>query len=300
MDVSVIIVNYNTYLLTLNCIESIYKYTSGVEFEIIVVDNNSIDRRIIDISSSFPDVKIFALDDNVGFGRANNFGFEKANGNFIFFLNSDTLLLNNSIKYFHDFFIDYSNKFEIGALGSILLDSNSLPNIKNSYSSFPSFFNLITTIFKNFFGFSRYCNSILARRVSTKGFAEVDFVIGADLFISRNVIESHSLFDPNFFLYWEEVDLQLRYKLDSLKVLLIEGPLIIHLEGSSSNDNLKKLNQELKSFCYYLKKNNSPFDTFFVLFIRVITTCLSIIFFRIRPKVGFRVIQLITKYYFYH
>ncbi|UVV84289.1 glycosyltransferase [Bacteroides thetaiotaomicron] len=102
MDVSVIIVNYNTKALTKSCIESIFSETCGIEFEVILVDNASsdgskelfqIDERIIFIESNV----------NLGFGKANNLGYKYATGKYIFLLNSDTLLKNNAIKLFFDF-----------------------------------------------------------------------------------------------------------------------------------------------------------------------------------------------------
>ena len=100
MDVSVIIVNYNTIELTLNCINSIFTHTLGIDFEVIVVDNNSddgsgeilrLDKRIVFIQNLA----------NEGFGSANNIGYQYAKGKYLFLLNSDTILLNNAIKDDH-------------------------------------------------------------------------------------------------------------------------------------------------------------------------------------------------------
>ena len=102
MDVSVIIVNYNTIELTLNCINSIFTHTLGIDFEVIVVDNNSddgsgeilrLDKRIVFIQNLA----------NEGFGSANNTGYQYAKGKYLFLLNSDTILLNNAIKLFYDY-----------------------------------------------------------------------------------------------------------------------------------------------------------------------------------------------------
>ena len=102
MDVSVIIVNYNTIELTLNCINSIFTHTLGIDFEVIVVDNNSddgsgeilrLDKRIVFIQNLA----------NEGFGSANNIGYRYAKGKYLFLLNSDTILLNNAIKLFYDY-----------------------------------------------------------------------------------------------------------------------------------------------------------------------------------------------------
>ena len=116
MDVSVIIVNYNTVELTKQCILSIYNQTKDVNFEIIVVDNNSEDNSVKIIENNFPQVILINNSDNIGFGRANNLGVEIAKGKYIFFLNSDTILLNNAIKIF----VDYMRKNNINSKKSFL------------------------------------------------------------------------------------------------------------------------------------------------------------------------------------
>lgn len=98
MDVSVIIVNYNTSDLVKNCITSIMEKTKNVSFEIIVVDNNSKDGSVETIINEFPQVRVFPLKENVGFGKANNIGVQHAKGRYVFFLNSDTVLLNASTQ----------------------------------------------------------------------------------------------------------------------------------------------------------------------------------------------------------
>ena len=103
MDVSVIIINYKTKKLTVDCIDSVYKNTDQVDFEIILVDNNSKDGTIEYISHQYPSVIIKEMEENVGFGRANNAGAELASGKYLFLLNSDTILLENTIKYFYEF-----------------------------------------------------------------------------------------------------------------------------------------------------------------------------------------------------
>ena len=103
IDVSIILVNYNTYNLVLECIESIEKFTTKNSYEIIVVDNNSPDRSIENLNSIFPYVKLILNEENSGFGAGNNLGFTKAIGKYTFFLNSDTLFCNDSLYYFIDF-----------------------------------------------------------------------------------------------------------------------------------------------------------------------------------------------------
>lgn len=103
MDISIIIVNFNTAKMTGECIESIYKHIHGIDFEIILVDNNSTDNSVAYLKEKFPDMELISLKENIGFGRANNCGAKKAKGKYLFLLNSDTLLFDNALFSFFNF-----------------------------------------------------------------------------------------------------------------------------------------------------------------------------------------------------
>ncbi|MGN0729950.1 glycosyltransferase [Treponema sp.] len=100
LDVSIIIVNYNTLELTKNCLKSIFEQTNGILFEVIVSDNGSTDGSIEMIKSEFPQVILIENNANLGFGAANNRGLKIEKGKYIFYLNSDTVLLNKAVKIF--------------------------------------------------------------------------------------------------------------------------------------------------------------------------------------------------------
>lgn len=97
MDVSVIIVSYNTKDMTLACIQSVYEETKKATFEILVVDNDSKDSSSKAIKESFPDLTLYALKENLGFAKANNFASEYAKGDYILLLNPDTVILDSAI-----------------------------------------------------------------------------------------------------------------------------------------------------------------------------------------------------------
>ena len=100
LDVSVRIVNYNTKDVIHNCLKSIYEHTKEITFEVIVSDNGSNDGSIEMIKLYFPQVVLIENNSNLGFGAANNRGFSLAKGKYIFYLNSDTMLNNNTVKFF--------------------------------------------------------------------------------------------------------------------------------------------------------------------------------------------------------
>lgn len=230
MDVSVIIVNYNTKLLTANCIDSIYEHTQGLSFEVILVDNASEDGSK-DLFQNDDRIIYLYSPENLGFGKANNRGYSIAKGNYVFLLNPDTLLLNNAIKYFYDSMESLPDT--IACLGTMLQDENG--NKASSYGAFITLGQLFKKIGRKVFPFLKSHETIHYPFC-------VPVIIGADLFIRRSVIEKEGFFDPRFFMYHEENDLQRRFFLSGYRSLLIEGPKIVHLEGKSNPYKISLLN----------------------------------------------------------
>ena len=109
MNISIIIVNYRTPDLTQACIDSIYTHTKGVDFEVIVVDNCSMDESVNRLSKDHR-IKLIVSPRNGGFGYGNNLGMKAAQGKYFFLLNSDTLLVNNAIKEFYDYAESHDSK----------------------------------------------------------------------------------------------------------------------------------------------------------------------------------------------
>lgn len=277
MDVSIVIVNYNTRDLLRDCLKSIYEKTKSVDFEVIVSDNGSVDGSVEMIRSEFPQVIVIENNANLGFGTANNRGTERACGKYIFFLNSDTVLLNNAVKIFFDYWESSSDRENIGAIGANLLDKNG--NISHSGENFPSlnkaikdtFLRVISCSVRTFLYlvFRKPIARIPSQNESrVPYYGEIDQVVGADLFMLNN---EDALFDEKIFLYCEETELEYRLYRKNKKRLLIDGPQIVHLEGASTKKQLDKV-RYFKSFSvinfnlyrvYFFKKHfNSPFRVF--------------------------------------
>lgn len=246
MDVSVIIVNYNTLKLTLECIASIRENTTGVSYEIILIDNNSTDGSY-ERFSIMDDITYIYSDENLGFGRANNLGIQHARGKYLLLLNSDTVLLNNAISLFYNY-MEVASEY-IAGIGCYLSDRKG--NIIHSYGHFPTYKTL--------------CAEVI-RRKHTKGnnekciIKQVDYITGADLFIRKDVFNEVNGFDPFFFMYYEETDLQYRIHALGYSFQIISTPKILHLEGESfcsqEKTPVKKLSMQLASRFYYMKKHN--------------------------------------------
>lgn len=246
MDVSIIIVNYNTKLLLADCLSTVFEKTKDVAFEVIVVDNASTDGSEEYIKKRFPNIKWINSGENLGFGNANNLGAKSALGKYLFFLNSDTQLLNNAICIFFDYAESHQRE-KIGALGSWLLDKSEKPN--NSFGFFPCAINEINYLL------GKYKLPTSKNIIEEK---DVDYITGADLFIPKQLFEELDGFDKNIFMYYEETDLQYRIAQLDLVRKVIPGPRIIHLEGGSSGDkglSFRRFAMAQTSYNYYLKKN---------------------------------------------
>lgn len=278
IDVSIIIVNYNTKELIMNCLKSIFEHTKNISFEVIVSDNGSKDGSVEMIKAEFPHVILIENSENLGFGAANNRGLKIAAGKYIFYLNSDTILLNNAVKMFFDYWENSPKKEKIGALGCMLQDENR--NYIHSFGKFPTYRSEIKTLIKQ--NFTIIVNQILSFfhiQNIHKSFVscdvyigEVDYITGADLFV---VNDGFAKFDEQYFLYFEETDLQYRMYKNSLERIILDTPKIVHLVGKS-NDAMRESIYRYISFSsreiivsrlIWFKKNNYKKLSFLLIYI---------------------------------
>ena len=223
MDVSVIIVSYNTCELTRNCIYSVIEKTEDVDYEVIVVDNASSDGSVEMIKTTFPQVKVIEEKNNWGFGKANNIGAGNATGDYLFLLNSDTLLVNNAIKILYEYM--QSNP-KTGICGGQLVDLEG-HNI-NSHGPYPSVMReLAIALFPAVWLNAKSEECTTAKPINR-------FISGADMMINRQHFNQMKGFDPDFFMYSEDVDLSLRFKRAGYSNCFVPEAVIIHLVNQSS------------------------------------------------------------------
>lgn len=221
MDVSIIIVNYNTETLILNCLDSIYEKTKGLTFEVFVIDNNSPNKP--DILKNDKRIIFIQSDENLGFGKANNLGAKDAKGKYLFCLNPDTILINNAIKELYDFINTHS---ECGVCGSNLFHKDMTPG--HSYDTlepgiWQEFIQSRSFTYKKF-------NEDFNRTNYPK---EVPHVVGASLMISKKLFDEIGGFNKDFFMYLEETYLCYEVRKRGYKIYNIPTSKIIHLEGQS-------------------------------------------------------------------
>lgn len=249
IQVSIIIVNYNTKELLHDCIQSIQNITQGVTYEIIVVDNDSSDDSVEMLQRDFPLVKIIVSDKNLGFGKANNLGIEMAQGEFILFLNTDILLMNNAIQILYNFISQHE---EVGICGACLYNKELKPNLSEfSPSTLWDAFAILLPkcLQKNNQNYGRYHEQNHPR--------EVPCIIGADMMVRKKALDKAGKFDSDFFMYAEEVELTHRIKKNGYKIFLVPEAHIIHFGGMSTKENM--LNHQIVSeklfsgYLYYQK-----------------------------------------------
>lgn len=234
MDVSIIIVNYNTKLMTDECINSILNCTKNNSLEIILVDNASTDgskeffMRDHRINYIYSEV-------NLGFGKANNLGVSKAKGKYVFLLNSDTIILDDVIKKLFDFSENNADN-NLGAVGTCLINENLEDTL--SFGQFTSPKRIYTRLLEKVKLKKTSYRSKIYAELQKKGFSQVDFVSGADLFVLREIYNFVEGFDPDFFMYYDETDLQKRISKLGYQSFIIYCKDIIHLDGGSFQGEL--------------------------------------------------------------
>ena len=239
MDVSIIIVNYNSKDGMIDSINSILHQTKDLTYEILVVDNASPDDPAKILEETFGDrVKLIRSDQNLGFGKANNLGAGDAQGKYLFLLNPDTVLINNAVKVLYDFMETHP---KAGAAGGNLYDADQT-------SAAPSFcltFNSIQSEKKESTWFKILTDKVEQKRNKTgrpfeKEFnyserdIKVAYIFGADMMVPRDFFEKMGGFDPDFFMYAEEAELQWRIQKAGYMIFNVPSAKIVHLEGMSS------------------------------------------------------------------
>ncbi|WP_025765023.1 glycosyltransferase family 2 protein [Dyadobacter tibetensis] len=223
MDVSIIIVNYRTPQLIIDCLRSVFKYTHGLQIEIIVVDNDPIQGGKHLVLAEFPSVHWIDMDFNSGFGIANNRGMAQAKGKYLLLLNADTLLFDPVIQRCYDRMEQRPDIVAAGAL-QLYADRSPMPY----YSSFNA---IRRTLFIVPPGISRYID----RAFPDPKYADpdqCDWLVGAFLFVRREGYEKTKGFDEDFFMYGEDVEWCSRLSMHG-KLCYFQDCQFLHLENTN-------------------------------------------------------------------
>lgn len=267
MKISVIIVNYNVKYFLEVCLHSVLRATNGFDAEVIVVDNNSTDGSMQMVAEKFPTVIRIENKDNAGFGRANNQGVAIAKGEYILFLNPDTVMPE-------DFFtktIGYMDAHpEAGSIGPKLLDGKGqfAPDGKKSFPSL-SVAIFKTTGINKVFSKSPYFNKYYAVHIGDDETAAVDVLSGCCMLVRTAVLPKiGGAFDEDYFMYCEDVDLSYRIQKAGYQNIYFPEATLIHYKGESTRkatlSYVRIFNEALSTFVrkHYSKGNAQLFTIF--------------------------------------
>lgn len=252
MDLSVVILSFNTQKLLEDCLTSIFKKTQNVEFEVIVVDNASVDGSVEMVEKKFSRVKLIKNSENLGFAKGNNQAIQKAKGEFVLLLNSDTVVKEQSLEKMIQFM---RNHHEAGVVGPKLLNGDG--TFQPSAGKFPSLPVVWVMLFKEKFGGSQLV------RGSYNETKEVDWVMGAALVVRKEILNKTGLLDEKIFMYYDEVEWCYRIKKAGFKVYFYPEAKIIHLWQKSSLSGRKgPILANYKGLIYFYRKHKSFLELF--------------------------------------
>jgi GT2 family glycosyltransferase len=231
MNLTVIIVNWNVKNFLKGCLESIYRFTRGIEFEVFVVDNNSSDGSRDMVKADFPQVRLIENSQNLGFAASNNIALKECASEYVLLLNPDTELADNSLKAMVEYMDAHA---EAGCIGCKLFFGDG--SLQHSCRTFPSIFtDLMDNLFLAWiFPRSTFFNSYRMGYWSHDHVREVDVPAGACLMVRYDIIRSIGFFDTRFFLYYDEIDLCRRIKNGGWKIFFVPYMKIIHYSNKSS------------------------------------------------------------------
>lgn len=220
IDLSIVIVNWNTSKLLTQCLDSIYQSGLNFIFEVIVVDNASTDDSVSSVSDRFPQVHLIVNERNLGFAKANNQGIKICKGRYFLILNSDTLVLPGTLEALISMAdVDHT----IGVVGPKLLNMDG--SLQKSWSSFPTLLSELTG--QNF--------RVRRRILQFADAYEVDWIMGACMLVRADILNDVGMLDEEYFMYSEETDWCYRIKKTGWKVLYISNVAIYHLGGGSAD-----------------------------------------------------------------
>ena len=232
IDVSICIVSWNTSSLIKQCLQSIYKFTSGISFEVVIVDNGSTDGTIEMIQTDFPQCHLIKSSENLGFTKGNNLAVKNSSGRYILYLNPDTELISNSI-YMMVKFLDENSDY--GAVGPRLVfqDRNIQYVCARTFPTPKNQFNLLAML-DRIFTKSKFFSTVEMRYWDHKSNRDIDCLSGACILTRKEIVDMDGGFDENIFMYAEDVDFCYRILKSGWKIFYLADETIIHYAGSSS------------------------------------------------------------------
>lgn len=232
MKLSIIIVNYNVRFFLEQCLASVFAAGEGLEIEVWVVDNNSVDDSVAMVKERYPQVHIIANRDNPGFAKANNQALRQATGDYMLLLNPDTVVERDTFRICTDFMQQHP---DCGGLGVKMINGEG-KYLKESKRGFPtprtSFFKIsgLIRVFPHHPKIAAYYMG----HIDEDTISEIEILSGAFLMISREALAKVGLLDESYFMYGEDIDFSWRIRLAGYKNYYLPTTRIIHYKGEST------------------------------------------------------------------
>ncbi|MFC1922185.1 glycosyltransferase family 2 protein [Chloroflexota bacterium] len=270
-DISIVIVNYNTYKYTAQCLDSIYENSTIASFEIIVVDNASSDKSAELLESMFKKIKLVRSPENRGISGGNNLGIRESTGKYVLLLNNDTIVLPGMLDRVVDFL---ESQPAAGGVGG---------NLMNPDGTFQSAANDFPTLWGEFLNITKFGYLVSPYYPSLPPFPEqreVDWLSTAFMLFRRDAIEEIDLMDEQFFIYSDETDLQYRLQEKGWKIYYLPDVKTVHFGGRSLTP-WRGRKMAYRGRILFFIKHRRPFETMLLRAMFTLICSLKTIYWRL-------------------
>jgi len=263
MQLSIIIVSYKVKYFLEQCLASVQRAMVGLQAEVFVVDNYSEDGTVEYLQPKYSFARFIQNEKNLGFAKANNIALELCKGEYVLFLNPDTIIPENILKDCIAFFQTHT---DAGAIGVQMLDGSGsfLPESKRAFpSAIVSFCKLsgLAALFPKSSLFNKYALGNLDK----DGLHEIDIISGAFMMSRNDLLQKLNGFDESFFMYGEDIDLSYRLEKTGYKNYYLGNLKIVHFKGESIGDNKMKHTHDFYNAMYiFVNKYYTGFNSLFL------------------------------------
>jgi GT2 family glycosyltransferase len=256
VDLSVVVVSYNVRAFLQHCLQSLNRARGTLNVQIIVVDNASPDGSAQMVAQRYPEVVLIANPENVGFGRANNQAFERALGDAVLILNPDSFVQEDTLAVLYE---RLQRSPEIGCIGPKILlpdgrfEPRSMRGFPTPWAAF-CYLSGLSSLFPRSRWFSRYLLTYLEPDQEN----EVDSLSGCCMMVRRSLIQKLGGFDPDYFMYGEDLDFCYRVRRDGHRIIYTPATRIVHFKGESTRrSNIDHAYHFQRAMRLFVEKNLS-------------------------------------------